>query len=154
MGLGSVVTCPRCTLWTKKSHQLRDAIRRRAFNTFIAEQSKETHMSILATLPRGSILDPEPKASGEANEALNTLAAQLEGTLTATATAGVPSGGAFQTLMFRPTIRQDIPLYCSLDLLGHYQARQLELVRHRQLPDGETDRLAATQSDGAKQHHH
>ena len=39
-------------------------------------------MSILATLPRGSILDPEPQASGEADAALNTLAAQLEGTLT------------------------------------------------------------------------
>jgi len=39
-------------------------------------------MSILATLPRGSILDPEPQASGEADAALQTLAAQLEGTLT------------------------------------------------------------------------
>ena len=39
-------------------------------------------MSILATLPRGSILDPEPQASGEADAALHTLAAQLEGTLT------------------------------------------------------------------------
>ena len=39
-------------------------------------------MSILATLPRGSILDPEPMASGEADLALQTLAQQLEGTLT------------------------------------------------------------------------
>jgi phage terminase large subunit len=39
-------------------------------------------MSILATMARGSILDPEPQASGEADEALRTLCAQLEGTLT------------------------------------------------------------------------
>ena len=39
-------------------------------------------MSILATLPRGSILEPEPKASGEADAALNTLGEQLYNTLT------------------------------------------------------------------------
>ena len=39
-------------------------------------------MSILATMTRGSILDPEPQASGEADLALNTLAGQLEATLT------------------------------------------------------------------------
>ena len=39
-------------------------------------------MSILATLPRGSILKPEPQATGEASEALRTLSEQLEATLT------------------------------------------------------------------------
>jgi hypothetical protein len=39
-------------------------------------------MSILATLPRGSILEAEPQASGEADDALFNLGSELYGTLT------------------------------------------------------------------------
>ena len=39
-------------------------------------------MSILSTIPRGSILLPDPMASGEADAALSTLAEQLKATLT------------------------------------------------------------------------